>query len=60
MENIKKKYLGDGLYYEYDGHTVRLFAYIGVQVYNEVFLEPEVLLNFLETLKSDNLLTPKP
>lgn len=39
-------YLGDGLYAAYDGYMVRLYASNGMQVTNEVWLEPEVLESF--------------
>lgn len=50
-------YLGDGLYYQFDGFQVRLFASNGVSVYNEVFLELPVLRALLDQLKRDNLTT---
>lgn len=40
-------YLGDGLYAEFDGWQVRLYAHSGVSHTNEVFLEPDVLVSFL-------------
>lgn len=40
-------YLGDGLYVDYDGWQVRLFAHNGVSATNEVFLDPDVLEAFL-------------
>lgn len=39
-------YLGDGLYASFDGYMVRLYASNGMQVTNEVWLEPEVLESF--------------
>ena len=42
-----KKYLGDGLYFHYDGYQVWLTSEDGVRVINEVALEPAVLNNFL-------------
>jgi hypothetical protein len=40
-------YLGDGLYAEFDGWEIRLFAHNGVSSTNQVFLEPSVLVAFL-------------
>lgn len=40
------EYLGDGLYVEYDGWMIRLYATNGVFMTNEVFLEPAVLSAF--------------
>ena len=42
----KPEYLGDGLYAEYDGWQIRLYAHNGVSHTNEVFLEPDVLAAF--------------
>lgn len=49
----KKVYLGDGLYYAFDGNGVWLTAENGVSVSNRVYLEPEVLAAFLKQLGSD-------
>ncbi len=46
---IKKLYLGDGLYAEFDGYMLKLFTQTG----NEVFLEFEVyqaLVKFAEQI----------
>lgn len=40
-------YLGDGLYAEFDGWQVRLYAHNGISYTNEVFLEPDVLAAFV-------------
>lgn len=45
-------YLGDGLYADFDGYQVRLFAHNGVSDTNEVFLEPDVLSAFLRYVDS--------
>jgi hypothetical protein len=53
-------YLGDGLYAEFDGWQVRLFAHNGETCINEVFLEPRVLAAFLlyiESLKGGSVAT---
>ena len=49
------KYLGDGLYADFDGWQVRLYASNGVSATNTVYLEPEVLvvfLHYIDHLKS--------
>lgn len=46
---MEREYLGDGLYVEIvSGQMVRLFTNDGLRDTNEVFLEPEVLTNFLK------------
>jgi hypothetical protein len=45
-------YLGDGLYAEYDGWQIRIYASNGVRVTNEVYLEPSVLQSFLSYIKT--------
>jgi hypothetical protein len=45
MEN--PTYLGDGLYAEFDGFQVKLYASNGVTHTNVVYLEPGVLQSFL-------------
>jgi len=44
-------YLGDGLYVEFDGFQFRLYASNGIEVTNEVYLEPLVLKAFVEFAK---------
>lgn len=51
MTITTESYLGDGLYASYDGYQVRLYASNGRDVSNEVFLEPGVLLAFVNYLK---------
>jgi hypothetical protein len=48
----KPEYLGDGLYADYDGWQIRLFATNGVTTTNEVYLEPSVLQAFLSFVKT--------
>jgi len=43
----KPEYLGDGLYAEYNGESIRLFASDGVTTLSEVFLDPPTLRAFL-------------
>lgn len=40
------EHLGDGLYAEFDGWQIRLWAPRGAGIVHEVFLEPGVLNNF--------------
>jgi len=47
MEAYFQEYLGDGAYVEYDGFQVRLYTSNGIEVTNEVYLEPAVLSHFL-------------
>ena len=44
-------YLGDGLYVSHDGWQVELFAHDGIGKTNQVFLDPDVLKNFVDWLK---------
>ena len=51
-----RAYLGDGLYADYDGFQIRLWASDGVTMTNEVFLDPYVLQNliiFAERLRAE-------
>jgi hypothetical protein len=55
-----REYLGDGLYAEFDGWQIRLFAHSGVNSTNVVFLEPDVLaafLRYVERLKGGSVAT---
>jgi len=49
----EKVYLGDAVYYEHDGYAVLLTTENGVAVTNRVYLEQEVLINFLRALMVD-------
>lgn len=40
------RYLGDGLYADYDGYQIELYASNGVEKTNAVYLEPGVLAAF--------------
>ena len=47
-------YLGDGLYAQFDGFQIELYASNGVMKTNKVYLEPSVLnafLRYVEDLK---------
>jgi hypothetical protein len=53
-----REYLGDGLYAEFDGWQIRIFAHNGVNSTNVVFLEPDVLaafLRYVEKLKGGSV-----
>jgi len=49
----KKRYLGDGVYSEFDGHQIKLSTSNGHDSYdaNVIFLEPEVVNNLLDYIK---------
>jgi len=49
----KKRYLGDGVYSEFDGHQIKLTTSNGHDSYaaNVIFLEPEVVNNLLDYIK---------
>jgi len=49
---MNKIYLGDGLYGEFDGYQIELYASNGVAKTNQVFLEPSVLGNFILWIES--------
>lgn len=51
MAEKMRTYLGDGLYAEFDGFQIRLFAHNGVTHTNEVYLEPAVLQSFLKFIE---------
>ena len=44
-------YLGDGLYADFDGYQVELYAHDGITKTNQVYLEPSVLEAFWEYVK---------
>lgn len=58
-----KRYLGDGLYAEFDGWQIRLYAERGPGIVHEVFLEPSVynkLRDMVEDIRlSDDLAFPE-
>lgn len=57
QEELKNAiYLGDGLYYSFDGYQVRLFTYNGIYSDNEVFLEPSVISALLQELKKNRII----
>ena len=40
-----KEYLGDGCYVNYDGESIILTTENGVSVTNEIYLDPEAMVN---------------
>ncbi len=51
-----KKYLGDGVYAEFDGFAINLTTEDGISTTNRIVLEPQVMAaleSFVETLKSN-------
>ena len=44
-------YLGDGLYADFDGFQIELYASNGMYKTNQVYLEPSVLTAFLNYVK---------
>lgn len=54
MKNINKIYLGDSVYAEYDGYGICLTTENGLpgDPSNEIFLDPGVLNNLIEWIKS--------
>jgi len=48
---MNKMYLGDGLYVENDGYHFRLFTERETGVVHEVFLDSQVLTNFLRYIQ---------
>lgn len=49
-ENMKKVYIGDSVYANYDGYAVILTTENGFGASNTIVLEPEVLAMFLDYL----------
>ena len=52
---LERHYLGDGAFAMFDGSGIELTTSDGVQITNTVYLEPEVLANFIEYLKRNKL-----
>ena len=51
-------YLGDGLYVDFDGYQIKLYAHDGLRATNVVYLEPRVLEQFfryVEELKGKRI-----
>ena len=49
--NKEPVYLGDGLYADFDGYQIELYASNGIEKTDRVFLEPAVLRAFFEYVK---------
>lgn len=45
---LEPVYLGDGLYAQYDGYQIELYASDGIRKTNQVYLEPGVLSKFFD------------
>jgi hypothetical protein len=48
------KYIGDGVYVEFDGFFIRIYTSDGFEVTNQILLEPEVVANLLEFIHNLN------
>lgn len=53
MSDHRQSYLGDAVYYEFDGHGVDLTTSNGLTTTNRIFLEPEVIVALLRALAAD-------
>lgn len=51
MAPVIQTYIGDGLYAEFDGFQIRLFASNGEATTNEVFLDSNVWTSLLDFVK---------
>ena len=51
MNKLYLTYLGDGLYASFDGYQIVLMANSHTEPTDTVYLEPEVLENFLEYVR---------
>jgi hypothetical protein len=52
----KKRYIGDGVYAEYDGYSIWLTTENGIETTNRICLDPEIydsLTQFVESIKSE-------
>jgi len=54
MNNIRKEYLGDGAYIQYDGWNFILTTENGIQTTNEIVLNPEVAKSLLDYINKIN------
>lgn len=53
---MDKIYLGDSVYYRFDGYHIVLTTENGLGASNEIFLEPEVIKALIEAVKKEPLL----
>lgn len=51
-----KKYLGDGVYIDFDGYAVTLTTEDGISVQNTVYMEPTIVKNFQAYIEDLNRL----
>jgi hypothetical protein len=49
----RKKYIGDGVYCEFDGYAFVLTTENGIDVTNTIVLEPEVYLNLINFIQNN-------
>ena len=52
MSNVKKTYIGDGVYVEDDGLTITLTTEDGLRTTNTIILDRDVILNLENHLES--------
>lgn len=43
-----ENYLGDGLYVDFDGYQIELYSSNGISKTNQVYLDSDVILSFLD------------
>lgn len=55
----EKKYLGDGVYFKYDGSELVLTTENGVMQTNIIFLEMEVIQRLIEELQNEGIINLK-
>jgi hypothetical protein len=48
----EKRYLGDGVYVQFDGYDIILTTENGIERTNTIILEPEVTNSFLKYIES--------
>lgn len=57
MANNDKTYLGDSVYFEFDGYNVELYTNNGRGPENSIILEPETLVALLKKVTSNEFLS---
>lgn len=48
---MKKTYIGDGVYLDFDGYQFVMTTENGIEVTNTIYLEPEVAIALIECMK---------
>ena len=48
---MRKTYLGDGVYIEFDGNGYKVTTTNGIEITNEIYLELEVYANLVQFVK---------